>query len=172
MDEERHFPEVFQSIIIFYGTEFTQICVMVFTKMWIQAVGYIVVIGTAWIMLLVSDYSSLTQFYWNGLHGYHLCACTETESYKSLLDIVKFNRIIIILYELGWWFIRMEKYGYLVVTGDWKILAASAFERCGFNFSFFHYLMPCLQKFRTSSARIKLNLVQSVFLWQPKYLSG
>lgn len=136
------------NLSIFYCTELTQIYVTVFTKMWIQAVRYIVVISAAWIMLLVSDYSSLTQFNWNGLHGHHVGACSETESYKCLLDTVKSNRIIIIWYELEGWVIRMEKYGYLVVTGEWKILGALAFERSGFKFSFCHYLMPCLQKFR------------------------
>lgn len=114
----------------------------VFTKMWIQAVGHIVIIGAAWIMLLVSDYSSLTQFKWNGLRGRHLGACSETESYRCLLDTVKSDSIIIIWYELEGWVIRM------VVTGEWKILGALAFERSGFKFSFCHYLMPCLQKFR------------------------
>jgi hypothetical protein len=159
MDEEIHFPDVFHSIIIFYSTEFTQICVMVFTKMWIQAVGYTAVTGTTWIMLLVSNYSCLTQFYWNGLHGHHLGACSETEYYKSLSDTVKFNRIIIIWYKLEGWFIKMENYGYLVVTGEWQILAASAFERCGFNFSFSLYLMPGLRGFRISSAHLEMNLV-------------
>jgi hypothetical protein len=52
----------------------------------------------------------------------------------------------------------MEKYGYLVATGEQKMLVVQHLRSVVLNF-FCHYFVPGLRGFRTSSTHLEMNLV-------------